>query len=83
LIDWKLPVAGWRLHGGGIMTTYREAFDVLRDAINNPDDPKKLREAKNHPKLKKTLAGFTKNDLEVLNKVSKAAPGKKFKCDDD
>jgi hypothetical protein len=66
------------------MTTYRTAFDVLRDAINNPDDPEKLREAKNHPKLKKTLAGFTQNDLEVLNRVSKAAPGEKaFKCNDD
>lgn len=65
------------------MTTYRKAFEVLRDAINNPSDPEKLREAKNHPKLKKTLAGFTKNDLEVLNKVSKAAPGKDFKCNGD
>jgi hypothetical protein len=66
------------------MTTYRKAFDVLRDAINDPDDPKKLQEAKNHPKLRKTLAGFTSKDLEVLNKVSKAAPGdQKFKCDDD
>jgi hypothetical protein len=66
------------------MTTYRNAFDVLRDAINNPDDPEKLREAKNHPKLRKTLAGFTIEDLKVLNKVSAAAPGEmKFKCDQD
>jgi hypothetical protein len=66
------------------MTTYRTAFDVLRDAINNPDDPEKLQEAKNHPKLKKTLTGFTAKDLDVLNKVSKAAPGEMaFKCNDD
>jgi len=65
------------------MTTYRKAFDVLRDAINDPNDPQKLKEAKSHPKLKKTLAGFTAKDLEVLNKVAKAAPGQMaFKCDD-
>jgi hypothetical protein len=66
------------------MTTYRTAFDVLRDAINNPDDPEKLRKAKNHPKLKKTLTGFTATDLKSLNRVAKAAPGEMaFKCDDD
>ena len=66
------------------MTTYRKAFDVLRDAINNPDDPEKLRAAKMHPKLKETLAGFTTKDLDVLNKVVKAAPGDMaFKCDED
>ncbi len=64
--------------------TYQKAFDVLKDAIMNPDDPEKLRAAKNHPKLKKTLAGFTVEDLKILNSVSKAAPGEMaFKCDQD
>lgn len=66
------------------MTTYRKAFDVLRDAVNDPKDPKKLEEVKQHPKLKKTFTGFTANDMEVLSKVAKAAPGQMaFKCNDD
>jgi hypothetical protein len=63
------------------MTTYRDAFDVLRDAVNDPGDPKKLRDAKRHPRLKKLLTGFTTSDLETLQKVLRAAP-KAFKCDD-
>jgi hypothetical protein len=66
------------------MATYKDAFEVLKAAINNPDDPDKLRHAKQHPKLKKTLVGFTQNDLQVLAKVLKAAPGAKaFKCDEE
>jgi hypothetical protein len=73
---------GGRL-GGLIMTTYRKAFDVLRDAVNNPDDPQKLQEVKQHPRLEKTFAGFTLDDMKVLSKVAKAAPGQMaFKCDD-
>jgi hypothetical protein len=66
------------------MTTYRKAFDVLRDAINDPSDPQKLQDVKQHPKLKKTFAGFTVDDMQVLSKVSKAAPKEMaFKCDDN
>ncbi|MBX9651899.1 MAG: hypothetical protein K2X57_33100 [Xanthobacteraceae bacterium] len=65
------------------MTTYRDAFDVLREAINDPDNPEKLRTAKKHPRLKTVLNGFTTSDLQTLQKVLKAAPGAKaFKCDD-
>ena len=74
--------------GGGRWGTCHDdiskAFDVLRDAVNDPKDPKKLEEVKQHPKLKKTFTGFTANDMEVLSKVAKAAPGEMaFKCDDD
>jgi hypothetical protein len=62
------------------MVTYRKAFEVLKDAIENPDDEKKLREAKRHPRLKRTLAGFTMEDLKVLKRVADAS-GKRFKCD--
>jgi hypothetical protein len=61
------------------MTTYRKAFEVLRDAINDPDNVEKLEEAKSHPRLKKTLAGFTTEDLQILNKVAKAS-GSATKC---
>jgi hypothetical protein len=54
------------------MTTYKTAQEVLIAAVADPDDPEKLKAAKEHPKLKETLKGFTKTDMRVLNKVASA-----------
>jgi hypothetical protein len=56
------------------MTTFRKAADTLKEAIKDPTNKEKLAAAKKHPKLKKTLAGFTQEDMKVLNKIAQTNP---------
>jgi hypothetical protein len=53
------------------MTTYKNAANLLRDAIKNPKNKEKLAAAKKHPKLKRLLTGVTQNDVVTLNKVAR------------
>jgi hypothetical protein len=59
--------------------TFKKASELLREAVKDPKNPEKLAAAKKHPKLKKTLVGFTRNDLETLNKIARTNP-KMAKC---
>jgi hypothetical protein len=53
------------------MTTYKDAADVLSEAIKDPRNKKKLAAAKGHPKLRDLLTGVTQDDIVTLNKVAK------------
>jgi hypothetical protein len=53
--------------------TFKNAADVLREAIKDPKNRDKLAAAKKHPKLKKLMSGVTQNDMVTLNSVAKGA----------
>jgi hypothetical protein len=64
------------------MTSYHTAFAAFSNAIKDPSDANKLDAAKNHPRLKQMLEGFTQADLEVLNKVAAAGQARGCVCND-
>ena len=63
------------------MATYKDAAEVLREAIKEPTNKQKLAAAKRHPKLKKLMTGVTQDDMVTLNKVAKG--GGVVKCTDE
>jgi ribosomal protein S2 len=54
-----------------LVTTYKSAEKVLREAVKDPKNKEKLAAAKKHPKLKKLLAGVTQDDVAALNKIAR------------
>lgn len=62
------------------MTTYKKAAELLTEAVKDPTNKEKLAALKNHPRLKKALAGLNQEDLKTLNKVAKG--GGIVKCDE-